>query len=71
MLRDQDASAAFGAWPGVKLLSAGRFGHTASYVRAAAGESGFAVEAATRDVLRTQNGAPVASITFTLRKHAQ
>jgi len=50
------------------LLSCGRFGHSRSYIYRLAARYGFSVKKCDEQVLRTQNGSPVKSLTVCLLK---
>ena len=52
------------------LLPCGRFGHSRSYIYRLAARYGFSVKRCAEDVLRTQNGSPVKSLTVSLRKES-
>lgn len=52
------------------LLPCGRFGHSKSYIYRLAARYGFSVKRCTEDILRTQNGSPVKSLTVSLLKES-
>jgi predicted TPR repeat methyltransferase len=51
---------------GFRLLPCGQFGHSDKYIRSLAKNCGFSIVIAKKEVLRSQSGVPVQSITFAL-----